>query len=144
MEPTRDPSAGERKSTDSNGSSSSVIDNALGQLDVRLEAVTASISSITDSLEPMFSNTQTPTQELRHDSEQVAMLARKYGDLMAEWEAVLGDGKALREELKEDKWLAVFRTVSEQADGMMSSLDKAVKLCQVQLFPPFTRTLLIS
>lgn len=30
----------------------------------------------------------------------------------------------LREELTEDKWLTVFRTVSQQAEDMMSSLDK--------------------
>ena len=38
----------------------------------------------------------------------------------------------LREELKEDKWLTVFRTVTDQADGMMSSLEKAVNRCQVR------------
>lgn len=66
------------------------------------------------------------------------MILRKYGDLMCEWESVQGEAKILREELKEDKWLAVFRTVSEQADGMMGSLDKALNLCQVRTPCPTT------
>lgn len=41
------------------------------------------------------------------------------------------ESDVLREELKEDKWLTVFRTVTDQADGMMSSLEKAVNRCQV-------------
>jgi Yeast cortical protein KAR9 len=44
---------------------------------------------------------------------------------------VQNESDVLREELKEDKWLTVFRTVTDQADGMMSSLEKAVNRCQV-------------
>ena len=51
--------------------------------------------------------------------------------MLAEWEAVQKESQVLREELKEDKWLTVFRTVTEQADGMMTSLEKAVNRCQV-------------
>ncbi|TFY73931.1 hypothetical protein EWM64_g10081, partial [Hericium alpestre] len=40
------------------------------------------------------------------------------------------ESDVLREELKEDKWLTVFRTVTDQADGMMTSLEKAVNRCQ--------------
>jgi hypothetical protein len=64
------------------------------------------------------------------DSEQV-VLVRKHAVLVTEWEAVQNDTDVLREELKEDKWLTVFRTVTEQADGMMGSLEKAVNRCQV-------------
>jgi hypothetical protein len=68
-----------------------------------------------------------------------AALRRKHAALLADWEAVEKEAEMLREELKEDKWLAVFRTVTEQADGMMASLEKAVNRCQVRacffLFP---------
>ena len=53
--------------------------------------------------------------------------------MLSEWDAVQKDSQVLREELKEDKWLTVFRTVTDQADGMMTSLEKAVNRCQVRL-----------
>lgn len=37
----------------------------------------------------------------------------------------------LREELKEDRWVVVFRTAADQAEGMMDSLQKAVTQCTV-------------
>lgn len=61
-------------------------------------------------------------------------LLRKHAALLAEWEAVQDESEVLREELKEDKWLTVFRTVTDQADGMMSSLEKAVNRCQVRSY----------
>lgn len=53
--------------------------------------------------------------------------------MLSEWEALQKEIQVLREELKEDKWLTVFRTVTDQADGMMSSLEKAVNRCQVRV-----------
>lgn len=124
----------ERTSSESTRSSTSVIDNALGQLDVRLDVVAQSVASVTTTLEPVLNNMKTPTdnQDTRaRDAEEEAVITRKYGDLLREWDSVKGDATTLREELKEDKWLAVFRTVSEQAEGMMGSLTKAVNMCQV-------------
>lgn len=37
----------------------------------------------------------------------------------------------LAEELKEDKWLVVFRTVSTQAEDMQQSLEKALSQCEL-------------
>ena len=65
------------------------------------------------------------------DANEDALILRKHGAMLAEWEAVQKESQVLREELKEDKWLTVFRTVTEQADGMMTSLEKAVNRCQV-------------
>jgi len=50
---------------------------------------------------------------------------------MSEWERGQEESEVLREEL-EDKWLAVFRTLTEHADGMMSSLEKTITQCQVR------------
>ena len=58
---------------------------------------------------------------------------RKHSAMLSEWEALQKEIQVLREELKEDKWLTVFRTVTDQADGMMSSLEKAVNRCQVRV-----------
>lgn len=101
-------------------------------LDERLENVNSGMKNISDALEPLRSQTPKPSEEL---TEHAAIL-RKHEALVAEWETIQDDTDVLREELKEDKWLTVFRTVSEQADGMMSSLEKAVKRCQV-CEPPY-------
>ncbi|KAG2075664.1 hypothetical protein BDR04DRAFT_1091241 [Suillus decipiens] len=101
-----------------------VIDKALMTLDERLEAVAYGMKSVSESVTP-FQNQPNGTP----DSEQ-AVLLRKHAVLVTEWEAVQNDTDVLREELKEDKWLTVFRTVTEQADGMMGSLEKAVNRCQ--------------
>ncbi|KAG9000754.1 hypothetical protein FRB95_009505 [Tulasnella sp. JGI-2019a] len=130
LEPVSTSATDPRSSSESSRSSSSVIDNALGQLDVRLETVSQSVAAVTATLEPFLLNSKTPTEIRGQESSEEAVIIRKHGDLIREWEAVRGDATTLREELKEDKWLAVFRTVSEQAEGMMGSLTKAVTMCQ--------------
>ena len=97
-------------------------------LDERLEAVNRGMKAVSDALEPLLS--QTPKQDDDPNSEH-AVLLRKHRALISDWESVQDETDVLREELKEDKWLTVFRTVSEQADGMMSSLEKAIQRCQV-------------
>lgn len=114
------------------GSSTGVIDQALMNLDERLENVNRGMKTVDDALEPLRSQTPKPT-DAEDESTEHATLLRKHAALVAEWELIQDETDVLREELKEDKWLTVFRTVSEQADGMMSSLEKAVKRCQVRL-----------
>lgn len=86
------------------------------------------MKSIADALEPL----QASSGPTLASNGQNAMILRKHAALVAEWEAVQDESDVLREELKEDKWLTVFRTVTDQADGMMSSLEKAVNRCQVR------------
>lgn len=50
--------------------------------------------------------------------------------MLQEWDTVQEEAETLKGELREDKWLAVFRTVGEQAEAMMVSLEKAVAHCQ--------------
>ena len=83
------------------------------------------IKHVNETLQPLIDS------NLDDDDDEGANLLRKHSSLISDWEGVQGEAEVLREELKEDKWLTVFRTVSEQADGMMSSLEKAVKRCQV-------------
>ncbi|EJD07527.1 uncharacterized protein FOMMEDRAFT_73499 [Fomitiporia mediterranea MF3/22] len=111
---------------DPQSSSSGVIDQALMSLDERLEAVNRGMKSVADALEPLLS--QTPKQT--EDEDERTLLLRKHKALVTDWESVQDETDVLREELKEDKWLTVFRTVSEQADGMMTSLEKAIQRCQ--------------
>ncbi|OSD04793.1 hypothetical protein PYCCODRAFT_1433131 [Trametes coccinea BRFM310] len=118
------------QSSGDSSNASSVIDQSLSSLDERLDAVSKGIKAATESLEPLLSRAEkTPTLGASRAEEEAALL-RKHATLVADWESVQKDIQVLREELKEDKWLTVFRTVTEQADGMMSSLEKAVNRCQ--------------
>lgn len=127
---------------------SSIIDQSLMSLDERLESVEKGIKVVTENMEPYnppsstpttaktITNSTTPTASSslsngKHSAEVTALL-RKYTALLADWESVQQESDVLRDELKEDKWLTVFRTVTDQADGMMSSLEKAVNRCQVR------------
>jgi Yeast cortical protein KAR9 len=102
-------------------------------LDERLESVAKGMKSVEDSLEPILRSVQTPTAQRHVESDENSAILRKHAALVAEWDAVQDESEVLREELKEDKWLTVFRTVTDQADGMMSSLEKAVNRCQACL-----------
>lgn len=110
------------------------IDQALINLDERLESIADSIAHVGKVLEPILPKseqtpTQTSTPALDHPN---AALLRKHAALLQEWEGVQDEAETLRGELREDKWLAVFRTVGEQAEAMMASLEKAVSHCQVR------------
>jgi hypothetical protein len=112
--------------------STGVIDQALMNLDERLESVTRGVESLNDTLDPLLRSAPTPTPETSNeDPSESMLLLRKHGTFLSEWESVQEESEVLREELKEDKWLTVFRTVTDQADGMMSSLEKAINRCQV-------------
>ncbi|KAF8642954.1 hypothetical protein AX16_009300 [Volvariella volvacea WC 439] len=123
-------------STGETANTTAVIDKSLASLDERLQSVEQGIKSITDALEPLkggSANGHTPTPTSYgpgQRTEEEEALLRKHSALLQEWEAVQSETKVLREELREDKWLTVFRTVTDQADGMMSSLEKAVNRCQ--------------
>lgn len=120
-------------------------------LDERLEIVEKGVKSVNENIQPYLpSSAATPVTATQTSvnavtptttnisglcsnavNENTSALLRKHATLMQEWEAVQDESDVLREELKEDKWLTVFRTVTDQADGMMSSLEKAVNRCQV-------------
>ncbi|PWN51176.1 hypothetical protein IE53DRAFT_61023 [Violaceomyces palustris] len=57
-------------------------------------------------------------------------LRRKYDEVVADWAKVQEESNTLRKELGDDKYLIVFRSVSDQADSMMDSLDRAMAHCQ--------------
>jgi len=118
------------QSSGDNTSTTNVIDQSLMNLNERLENLGKGMKSVNEALEPLLQSTSTPTFQHNGDLNENALMLRKYATLQAEWEAVQSESDVLREELKEDKWLTVFRTVTDQADGMMSSLEKAVNRCQ--------------
>lgn len=97
-------------------------------LDDRLEAVSQGVKSVSETLAPLAGQSDT-------DSGEQSVIIRKHAALLAEWEAARSESETLRDELKEDKWLIVFRTVTEQAGGLMTSLEKGVNRCQVRWCP---------
>jgi hypothetical protein len=106
-------------------------------LDERLESVSQGVKAVNDSMEPLLAKqspqtSHEPGAEEEEDMSERAFLIRKHATFISDWNAVQEESEVLREELKEDKWLTVFRTVTDQADGMMSSLEKAVNRCQVR------------
>ncbi|KAF9477580.1 hypothetical protein BDN70DRAFT_97990 [Pholiota conissans] len=112
------------------GSTTTIIDQSLMTLDERLESLEKGIKAVNETLEPLLRTSATPTVSETGTGSENAALLRKHATLISEWESVQDESEVLREELKEDKWLTVFRTVTDQADGMMSSLEKAVNRCQ--------------
>jgi hypothetical protein len=101
-------------------------------LDERLESVAHGVKAVNDLLEPLLQSAPTPTPDSSNEEPtESVLLLRKHATFISEWESVQEESEVLREELKEDKWLTVFRTVTDQADGMMSSLEKAINRCQV-------------
>ncbi|KZP01426.1 hypothetical protein CALVIDRAFT_551851 [Calocera viscosa TUFC12733] len=116
------------------------IDRALMALDERLETVSAAVSAVDEALDPVLSDRDrgaehTPTQASpflpahAQGDKELELVRRKHEDMRSQWEDVHSASEELKEELREDKWLAVFRTVSAQADDMMGSLEKAVSMC---------------
>lgn len=119
-------------------SASRVIDQSLAALDERLETVSKGVASVNESLEPLLNSLKTPTIVQAGENDDNAAILRKHAAMLSEWEALQKESEILREELKEDKWLTVFRTVTDQADGMMTSLEKAINRCQVRCrYVPF-------
>ena len=116
------------------GTGITTLDQALMGLEGRLEAISSSIASIDETLDPHLKDGETPTQatpNMSSGGELLAALLRKHTELKAEWETVQKEADTLQSELREDKWLAVFRSVGEQSDTMMNSLEKALVNCQV-------------
>jgi hypothetical protein len=122
-----------RHQTHGDSSGAATIDTALSGLDERLGAVGVGIAAANETISPVLNSAPTPTQARAADGGEAGALGRKHAALLDEWAAVQREAELLREELREDKWLTVFRTVTEQADGMMTSLEKAIQRCQVLL-----------
>ena len=97
-------------------SASRVIDQSLAALDERLDSVAKGVASVNESLAPILNSLKTPTIAQTGENDENAAILRKHADMISEWEALRKESEILREELKEDKCLTVFRTVTDQAD----------------------------
>ncbi|KAK4701134.1 hypothetical protein P7C70_g5102, partial [Phenoliferia sp. Uapishka_3] len=98
----------------------SEVDAALMRLDEKLEVVRKEFADVESQVSPLFDESPDP-------NDSTAFLRRKWIETAASWESIQKDAEMLNDELKEDKWLTVFRTVSQQAEDMMTSLEKVLK-----------------
>lgn len=61
------------------------------------------------------------------------LLTRKHLLVQDRWESLRLEIDELKIELKEDRWLIVFKQVADQVDGMMDGLDKTVSQCYLMI-----------
>ncbi|ORZ05787.1 hypothetical protein BCR42DRAFT_176614 [Absidia repens] len=65
----------------------------------------------------------------RPPGDDSGILVRKHRLVQEKWECLRIEIDELKDELKEDRWLAVFRQVADQVDTMINGLDKTVQEC---------------
>ncbi|GAA5917383.1 hypothetical protein JCM8208_003894 [Rhodotorula glutinis] len=101
-------------------SPASEVDTALMRLNAKMDDVRKDYASVESQVQPLLASHP-------HDERsELGLLRQKWADAVDEWDTVQKDADALGDELKEDKWLVVFRSVSSQASDMMRSLDKVL------------------
>ncbi|CAG8581284.1 7049_t:CDS:1 [Paraglomus occultum] len=105
--------------TPSNNEFSSRSDIALMQLDSRMEPLSARI----DYLRSRLSAPNAP-------SDPNGSLSKKHNLLTNRWDVLKQEMESLRDELKDDRWVGLFKQVTGQATQMMDSLDRAVRQCK--------------
>ncbi|GAA5920273.1 hypothetical protein JCM1841_003013 [Sporobolomyces salmonicolor] len=107
----------------------SEMDAALMKLEGKLEDVRKEFAEIQSQIRPLLCNAMPPSPDSSATSEPI-FLRQKWEETVVEWEETQKDADILGEELKEDKWLVVFKSVSQQAEEMMRSLEKVLTQSQ--------------
>ncbi|GAA6006784.1 uncharacterized protein JCM10292_005452 [Rhodotorula paludigena] len=102
----------------------SEVDGALMRLEDKMDEVRKDFVAAEEQVKPLLEKTFVDARG------ELAFMRRKWDDAVHEWETVQKDAELLNDELKEDKWLVVFRSVSGQAVDMMRSLDKVLTQSQ--------------
>ncbi|GAA5991081.1 hypothetical protein JCM10908_006530 [Rhodotorula pacifica] len=117
---------GDSAAPHTNGTESGkTVDDTLALLEAKLEDVNADFSVVGTQVRSVI---DTLVDDPRGEMD---FLQQKWADAASDWEGVQADAEQLAEELKEDKWLVVFRTVSQQAEEMQHSLEKALTHCDL-------------
>ncbi|CAO3644428.1 unnamed protein product [Cunninghamella echinulata] len=61
--------------------------------------------------------------------DESGILVKKHRKVQEKWECLRIEIDELKDDLKEDRWLAVFKQVADQVDPMIDGLDKTVQQC---------------
>jgi hypothetical protein len=94
-------------------------DLTLMHIDSRVEPLFAKVDSV---------YTQLVSPNPPYDPEGI--LVKKHLIVQQKWESLRGEIDELKDELKEDRWLSVFRQVANQVDVMIDGLERVVSHCQ--------------
>ncbi|KAF9285651.1 hypothetical protein BGZ74_001429 [Mortierella antarctica] len=98
---------------------------ALAQLDSRMTIVLPRIEELEAQIESL------PTSETAlGGSDTKRDLRGCQQQIVARWNELKARREKLGEELKEEKWLAVFEQVAGQVESMMESMERAILHCQ--------------
>jgi hypothetical protein len=81
---------------------------------------------IDNQVGPLFNDVERVYQRMTNDNIEDDELLRKHMLVQEKWESLRIEIDELKMELKEDRWLAVFKQVADQVEGMMDGLDKTV------------------
>ncbi|CAO3613834.1 unnamed protein product [Cunninghamella blakesleeana] len=65
----------------------------------------------------------------RPPCDDTGILVKKHRKVQEKWECLRIDIDELKDDLKEDRWLAVFKQVADSVDPMIDGLDKIVQQC---------------
>ncbi|CEP19489.1 hypothetical protein [Parasitella parasitica] len=79
------------------------------------------------AFEPLFNTMEHMYHRMAQQDDPV--LQKRFDKVKAKWEALQYERDELKWEHKEDRWLTVFRKVSDQVDVMIDGLDRSVVQC---------------
>ncbi|KNF05103.1 hypothetical protein PSTG_01734 [Puccinia striiformis f. sp. tritici PST-78] len=105
------------------GSALTHVDKALMRLEKKVETTSIQIIELETLIRPYRGTNGTSSAQSR-------LVNDKFDNITEEWARIQHDTEVLKDELKEDKWLVVFRAVSGQAEEMMESLEKVLAVSQ--------------
>ncbi|KAI7886998.1 hypothetical protein K492DRAFT_175187 [Lichtheimia hyalospora FSU 10163] len=92
--------------------------------------------TIDEKVEPVFRQVEKVYSRMTSDhppSDKTGVLSRKHGMVQEKWENLRSEIDDLKDELKEDRWLTVFRQVADQVDVMIDGLDKTTAQCYAMI-----------
>ncbi|KAG1473001.1 hypothetical protein G6F56_001207 [Rhizopus delemar] len=81
---------------------------------------------IDNQVGPLFNDVERVYQRMTSETIQDDLLIRKHQLIQERWESLRVEIDELKTELKEDRWLAVFKQVADQVEGMMDGLEKTI------------------
>lgn len=87
---------------------------------------------IDNRIEPLFNQVQriyTAMTSNNPPADASGVLGRVHHKIQHRWEALRTEVDCLKQELKEERWLNVFRQVADQVDVMIDGLEKTVSQC---------------
>lgn len=92
--------------------------------------------TIDEKVEPVFRQVEKVYSRMTSDhppADKTGVLSRKHGMVQEKWENLRSEIDDLKDELKEDRWLTVFRQVADQVDVMIDGLDKTTAQCYAMI-----------